>query len=1140
MHKLYILTIFSLLLCGCTKADIAERNTIDTINGIPGELFVSLEADNDTRIELDEELRSVWTSGDMVSVFYKSDANNRFLFTGATGDVSGVLQRETAEAGKNTMKDIVAIYPYSADYVLDVEAKMVEMSIDAEQHYNEASYGLGDNVMAYRGESDSFYLQSVCGWLRIQLTGVQRVQHIMLRGNNGEQLAGNATLNYTTLELNLKANDDASLRTLTLDCGDGVRLSPSDVTEFYFVVAPQTFTKGITIEVVFDDGSTVTKTTAKSVTIERNHILPMATIDMLDESIDVASMPLITTYPKIIYEDSTEDIVVLVNAKGTAMANYTGQMYAHTGLITENSTSNSDWKYIKAEWSINTDACKLVNRGNNIWQFTIKGGIRAFYGVGNNVEIESIAFVFRSSDGNKEIKNNGSDIFISVSKSGAETEQFISTIPRNIDEDTTQDVVITLNVSGTIMDGFTGPIYAHTGVLTGKSTSTGDWKYIKANWDENTEACRLTSIGDNKWQLVIKGGPRTFYGVPASEDIEYLCFVFRSEDGSIELKDQSNDILVYVKNDLKRRPLGASYGVTVSGTTATFVLYAPGKQNVHLLGDFNNYQATTTSLMNKDGNYFWYTMENLQPGVEYGYQYLVDGSTRIGDPYSEKILDPWNDKYISSATYPHLKSYPSGASDIVSVFELMPESYDWSVPNFDRPAKNSLAIYELHLRDFTTQGSVQAAIDKLDYLQTLGINAIELMPIQEFDGNDSWGYNPCFYFAPDKAYGRKEDYQRFIDECHKRGIAVILDVVINHATGQFPYAKMWWDSYNNCTTDTNPFFNRVARHPYNVYHDFNHEYAETRNYFKRMLKFWLEEYKVDGFRFDLSKGLTQKNSGTSDAGVGTWSSYDSSRIAIIKDYADAIRSISDDAYIILEHFADWSEENELANYRDILLWNNQCEPFYQTVMGYNTDSGFGGDLSYGRVSYIESHDEERNAYKAITYGQSWVKSDWSRTSKQLQGAYCLHFLTPYPKMMWQFGELGYDYSIEYNGRTGKKPVKWDYLNNTHRKALYNAVSKAITWRTEHEAMYSHESVSCTYNVGDGDFGGKHLIYSTPEGSVIVACNFGNSNVSFDITVPVTGTWQNLMTGKDITLGSKYNVSLSAGDYIVLVREGTQY
>lgn len=1134
MKPLRYIAALCTLLIGCTHAEIEELPNTTSENGIPSHLYATLDSDT-TRIELNNELNTVWSAGDAVSLFYRTTANNRFTFIGATGDKSGTLERETAYTG-TAMEDIVAIYPYSEEYVVDPATNTVEIELPATQHYHPGSYGVGDNPMLYAGDSDNILLRSLCGWIRLELTGIQSIESVTLHGNNNEQLSGKAIANYKSLELGLSATaTDTATCSTTITASEGIQLNLSTPTSLYFVVAPQTFTKGFSVEITFTDGSSITKSTSKSVTIERNHIQPMRAFDTFIDTLDSSTMPLIATYPATIYDDTTEDIVVLVNAKNTAMANYTGDIYAHTGIITTESSSPSDWRYIKAAWTENTEACRLTKRSGDIWQFVIKGGVRTFYGVARDDNIEDIAFVFRSADGSKSIKDNGSDILIPVVRQGLEQTQLISSQPCNIDENTSEDIIITLNTTATVMDGFTGDIYAHTGVLTSKSSSTSDWRYVKADWSENTPSCKLTNIGDNKWQLTLKGGLRAFYGVPASESIEYIAFVFRSTDGKVELKNQGNDILLYVDNSLNRRPLGAQYGVSVTGTTATFVLYAPGKSSVHLLADFNNYSANSASQMHKDGNYFWLTIEGLSIGKEYGYQYLVDGSTRVGDPYAEKILDPWNDKYISSSTYPNLRSYPSNASDVVSLFEVMPEPYNWSIPNFDRPAKNSLAIYELHLRDFSSEGTVDAAIAKLDHLATLGINAIELMPIQEFDGNDSWGYNPCFYFAPDKAYGTKEDYQRFIDECHKRGIAVIIDVVLNHATGLFPYAKMWWDSYNNCTTDANPFFNRVARHPYSVYHDFNHEYTETRNYFKRMLKFWLEEYKVDGFRFDLAKGLTQRNSGTDDGGVGTWSSYDSSRIAIIKDYADAIRSISQDAYIILEHFADYSEENELAAYRDILLWNKQSEPYYQTIMGYNTSSDFSGDIASGRVSFFESHDEERAAYKAVTYGQSWIKGDWARLSKQLQGAYCLHFLAPYPKMMWQLGELGYDYSIEYNGRTGKKPTKWDYLSNTHRKALYDALSKAISWRTDHEKMYSHEGVGYTYNVRDYDFGGKHLIYSTAEGSVIVVCNFSNSYTSFDISVPVSGTWRNLMTDSTITLGTTYNVSLSAGDYIVLVR-----
>ena len=1131
MKRLLSYAFVIMAMMSCVNADIEELFPQDVVCGIPASVNVAIDAEQ-SRVQLNDDLKTVWTKGDVVSVFYKNTDNNKFSFVGETGSTEGTLKRETQMNSGVATDKIVALYPYNADYRLNVSEEIIDVTIPAVQQYLDGSYGVGSSPMLYVGVSDNFCFKSLCGWFRVGLSGVKSVERITLKGNNGEQLNGAAQIDYAAYDIAFTSSSASATKQLSLECNTPVALSPAETTEFYFAVAPQTFNKGVTIEVRFTDGTTLMKSTSKQVVVERNHIQPMKSLDTIVEMADVTNLPLITIYPEIIYENSSEDVVVLVNAKGTAMANYTGDIYAHTGVMTQNSTSLSDWKYVKAAWNENKEECKLVNCGGDIWRFVIRGGVRSFYGVAASDKVEGVLFVFRSADGKKEIKDNGSDILVQVYSEANMFADLITTTPRVVDEDTTQDVIVTINTAGTVMDGYRGDIYAHTGVLTQRSTHVGDWKYVKADWGENIAACKLVNVGDNLWQLTIKGGPRAFYGVPSSDNIEYLAFVFRSADGSLQLKDGGEDIIVYVKNELKRRPIGAEYGVTVNGNSATFVLFAPGKQNVRLLGDFNNYSTTSaSSKMNKDGDYFWLTVDNLSYGKEYGYQYFVDGVC-VGDPYCEKILDPWNDQWISSSTYPNLKSYPDGASDVVSVFELMPKEYNWEVTNFKRPAKNTLAIYELHIRDFTAERTIKAAMAKLDYLKTLGINAIELMPIQEFDGNDSWGYNPCFPFAADKAYGTKDDYKRFIDECHKRGIAVILDIVTNHATGLFPYAKMWWDYGANCTTDANPFFNRVARHPFNVYHDFNHEYGPTRDYFKRMLKHWLKEYKVDGFRFDLSKGLTQKNSGED---VGAWSSYDSSRIAIIKDYADAIRSVSEDAYIILEHFADYWEENELASYRNILLWNNQTNGFYQTVMGYS-GSDFSGDVASGRVSYIESHDEERVAYKAVTWGESWVNGSWARLSKQLQGAYALHFLAPYPKMMWQFGELGYDISIEYNGRTGSKPLHWEYMNNKDRKALYDALSKIITWRTTHEAMYSYEGVSCTYEVGDDDFGGKHLIYSTSQGSVIAVCNFSNSYVTFDINVPKSGTWRNLMTGTYLSLGSKYNVQLSGGDYIILVKD----
>ncbi len=161
---------------------------------------------------------------------------------------------------------------------------------------------------------------------------------------------------------------------------------------------------------------------------------------------------------------------------------------------------------------------------------------------------------------------------------------------------------------------------------------------------------------------------------------------------------------------------------------------------------------------------------------------------KIADPYSEKILDPANDGGISASVYPGLKPYPAGQSGIVSVLQTAAPAYTWRNNSFTGADKKNLIIYEVLLRDFTDAHSWQTMIDTLSYIQRLGINAIELMPVTEFEGNDSWGYNPSFSFAPDKYYGTKNKLKEFIDYCHSKNISVIMDVVPNHCYGHSPLA----------------------------------------------------------------------------------------------------------------------------------------------------------------------------------------------------------------------------------------------------------------------------------------------------------------------------------------------------------------
>ncbi len=591
----------------------------------------------------------------------------------------------------------------------------------------------------------------------------------------------------------------------------------------------------------------------------------------------------------------------------------------------------------------------------------------------------------------------------------------------------------------------------------------------------------------------------------------------------------------------KDLPAGAVDGVTYinSGKSVILNLYAPSKTSVSVIGDFNSWTADAKYAMNhtKDGKRWWIQIDGLDPNTEYGYQYLIDGTLRVADPYTEKVLDPDNDAYIGADTYPGLKAYPTGkTTGNVSILQANQPAYAWKNTTFTRPDKKNLVIYELLVRDFTAAHNYQTLKDTLNYLSNLGVNAIELMPINEFEGNLSWGYNPSFYFAPDKYYGTKNALKALIDECHSRGIAVIQDIVLNHSFGQSPMVQMYFDKTAGKPTADNPWYNVNPTHPYNVGYQFNHEKAETKYFVKNVLKFWMQEYKVDGFRFDLSKGFTQVNYGTADANVTAWSQYDASRIAIWKDYNNYIKSIdNNNFYVILEHFAANQEEKELAG-EGMIMWNNLNYNANQATMGYTTDWNFQG-LFYDQhtftlpnqlVGYFESHDEERLMFKNEAYGNasgSYNVKDIPTGLKRQEMAAAFLFSVPGPKMFWQFGELGYDITIDNNGRTGNKPILWNYNNDPLRRHLYSIYAQLIKIRKKN-AVFATTNYSY-------DLSGyiKSIVLKDASANVVLVGNFDVAAQASIITFPSTGTYTDVLTGASINVASvNYSVSLAPGEY----------
>ncbi|MDO6388817.1 alpha-amylase family glycosyl hydrolase [Pontibacter sp. BT731] len=560
-------------------------------------------------------------------------------------------------------------------------------------------------------------------------------------------------------------------------------------------------------------------------------------------------------------------------------------------------------------------------------------------------------------------------------------------------------------------------------------------------------------------------------------------------------------------------PAGIRDGVNYTGaTTATLVLFAPHKQFVYAIGEFNNWQSAPEYLMKRtpDGNRYWIELNNLPAGQEVAYQYLVDGTLAVADPYTEKILDPGMDQYIPASTYPNLKAYPQGATGIVSILQTNQPAYTWKVTDFERPDPENLVIYELHVRDFIEARNYKVLADTLTYLKRLGVNAIELMPVMEFSGNDSWGYNPIFFFAPDKAYGTKNDLKAFIDKAHEMGIAVILDIVLNQADYVYPYVKMYWDG--NQPAANNPFFNQRATHPFSVFFDFNHESESTKALVARASRHWLEEYNIDGYRYDLSKGFTQKNTGEN---VGAWSAYDAGRVATWKRIYDEIRSYDESAYVILEHFADNQEEKELSNY-GMLFWGNHNHDYRSMAKGMLANPQ---GISYKNrtwenpylIGYMESHDEERLLYDVLTNGNrngSYNTRTLATALDRAKLAAAFFLPIPGPKLIWQFGELGYDVSIDQNGRTGQKPIRWEYQQQPDRQKLYQVYAELIKLKLNEPAF--------TTNDFDLQLNGqvKRIFLFHEDMDVFILGNFDVRAQQVNANFPSTGVWYDYFTGRE--------------------------
>ena len=837
----------------------------------------------------------------------------------------------------------------------------------------------------------------------------------------------------------------------------------------------------------------------------------------------------ITTTPSAFNTTDVVTITVDIAAEtGCNSLSNPSKVYMHSGI----GTDTNPWEYnVIGNWGKDDGFGEMTNIGNGIWSITITPKTYFSLTEAQTSSATKMGLVFRNPEGNQELKASGcNDFSINVG-----TFQVTLSSPS---ENSTSIINSgsNLNITASNTNGNANYSLASNGSIIHTSPNTTSYTYIHSNITTN-----------QNYTLTVTQGAETV--------------------------SKSFSVLVNPGTTTQAMPSGLENGInynTSDTSKATLVLDAPLKDFVYVVGSFNNWMPTASYAMKKDpsSGKFWLELTGLTSKKIETYQYWVVDETPIAnspvmvktaDPFSTLILSPFDDSGISSETYPNLPTYPAGQEREVTVLQTGKTAYNWNVTNFEKPKKEDLVIYEVLIRDFDADRNIQDLINRIDYFKKLNINAIELMPIMEFEGNESWGYNTAFHMALDKFYGTEDKMKEFIDLCHENGIAVILDVALNHAYGRNPMVRMWMedpdgDGWGDPSSES-PYFNQEAKHSYSVGSDFNHQQDRTQYYVERVVNHWITEFNIDGFRWDLTKGFTQDCTSSDD---NCTNGYQQDRVDILKHYADYSWSLDDSHYVIFEHLGQDNEEQQWANYKidegkGIMMWGKMTDPYNQLTMGYVSDSNIDrmGYKSHGftgkrLVGYAESHDEERLMYKNLQYGASsgiYNVKDLNTSLQRMEALGAITLTIPGPKMVWHFGDLGMDNSIftctdgtvsaDDSCKLSTKPQpQWadNWLANTSRKSVYD------TWAHLNALKINEAVFEGDYSIISGNLTPRIRVWNSDLPSselteVIIISNFDTTVKTVDPDFPTNGTWYDLMDDTGSTSISATNaITLAPGTF----------
>jgi 1,4-alpha-glucan branching enzyme len=514
-------------------------------------------------------------------------------------------------------------------------------------------------------------------------------------------------------------------------------------------------------------------------------------------------------------------------------------------------------------------------------------------------------------------------------------------------------------------------------------------------------------------------------------------------------------------------------------STITFTLFVPGKQHVNLLGSFNGWSDQADPMQAGEGG-LWRIEKQLPPGT-HQYQFRIDDRLTICDPYAVAVI-------------------ARPGSDVpAAVVEAGAEPYRWQHPGWTRPASNDLLIYELHVGDFSPEGTFQGVIDRLDHLVALGVNAIELMPVMEFaGGQQAWGYEPLFFFATHAAYGTREQLKALVDAAHGRGIAVILDIVLAHTAHEHPFGKLY-------PFEQSPWYGRgLGEQNQFGFPTLDYGKRAAAAFAKDVLTYWLCECRVDGYRFDYCLGIGARE------GLG------------MPDLVAGARAVDQQVYLIAEYLPEeqgvlrcctfdgaWHGRFKSAvwallrqdDYRDFSYFR-----FREAIFTFDPRDEAYTDVT-AAVNYFESHDEER--LMCVLQREAGFEAEIAAI-KAMLGATILMTIPGVP-MIYQGQEWGEESDKLVNARN---TLHWGRRNSEMGQRFMEHYRVLSALRRKHPAL---RGADMEFILIDRDKRVAVFRRAIEGDEVVVAANFSPLQREVEIHFPAAGAWHDPLGGDELAV-----------------------